>query len=379
MILLQIMEFIKNYKRIIPVSIICSLVAIMISLIYGMLANEKNRISPFEELKNEQGFVIFGEEIESLASDANEILNTVNKYEVLFDENYISVLVVDDWTRPWKPRLSEGSFVYTKNNTNIIPIIVGNDYESKYKLGDRLIGHNINGEELAFEVTGKVALGASVLAPCEEYKFDKFDYRMAYSSYDELYFMCMNRPILRDSEYLMEEGLRIAIVDDISEKEYALLYNEVRRKTGGSCIEISDFIGNTNAVYREKMITYIPIVVMGVIVSLICCFSAMFINYRYGIKHYAIYYMVGCNPRQLLKLVLSSGIGIEILSIIFVGGALIVSKNLHMFDKYLIYISKETYLVMGAFYLLFLFFLVIVSMVSLKSLSPREMLLKTKR
>ena len=109
MILLQMMEFIKNWKRIIPVSIITSLAAISIAIIYGMLANEKNRMRPFEGLKNEQGFVVYGEESEKLAPQASKNLQTINECELLVEENYISLLVVDRWVESWKPRLSEGN------------------------------------------------------------------------------------------------------------------------------------------------------------------------------------------------------------------------------------------------------------------------------
>ncbi|MGN0435370.1 MAG: hypothetical protein ACI4D8_01930 [Wujia sp.] len=375
MIMLSINEFLRNWKRILTISLLISIMAVIVTAVNGSFSYEKNLMASFEQFDGKKGYYVYGG-VSGLNIDESRYDIYSFSSGLIYDGGYeIPVYAQPAWC-DFSPRISEGSYQIGKTKDGMYPVLVGGNYSERYPVGSIIDA----GNDTKFIVTGVIVKNSSIMGADTLYQFDKIDYRMFYNSSSANVFLLGDERLLAHSGIgLVPDGQNSIVVAkrNVSDKELLKEFQRIQQLTMGTCLRLTDFISASENVYMQKIMTYIPLVIVGLVAVIICCYASTYVSFLYSLKHYSIFYLVGGKEWQRLLICLGNGLGIILASIAETAAVFWYIHYAEIGSDYMFQIDGTVIRLLGIFYLAFLVMMSLITWISMSGMSPKEQLIRT--
>jgi hypothetical protein len=336
MLRLTIFEYFREIKNVF-ISIFIAVLCLLITILYSFLNYENGKLQPFEELSEKKGFVTYlsteqNEEYENylFERDISEYPGIETEYisytaYLKLGEKSLKTYVYDEliWNN-WKGRLKDGRwFKKSDTKSDTIPVIIGGD-TTGYNVGD-IYSIDFNGTKV--EIIGLMQDSTEVF-DMESYSFEKFNYSGFYkapnTSEGAAYAICQYEVLENTEVYFADAGnWAIYIYDDsLSDEECDKLNADLNFSCGGCGKDLDTFIKESKMVANRKIYTYIPTILVSILIMIAAIYCLSFVKVQNSEKIYSVYYLNGASKPKIYLIVIGYVLITTLFSAIFyiIGG-----------------------------------------------------------
>jgi hypothetical protein len=391
MVALTVSEFWRNAKRNIPLVILISGMAMVLVMIFSIIRHQYALYRPFSIFQGQQGYYYMagGEEI-----DWKSVDKTAEVYDCYLTSVYASqqmntsylMVASPEWIwGSWKPRLQSGSWftdidAQELQNTDIIPVIIGGSKAENYPTGSLITCYSDQQETIQLYVIGMLVENTSVAGSNAYYHAGKVNYQMYYDiPYEELFFIAQQETLTQNGIEVNAVGNRLVTLKSMDSEQEQQLWEQLQKCTNGVCISLEEFNSANRTLLLQELVTYVPLLVTGLILIAVCTCAAIYVNQSRGERHYSIFYLVGADSKKRFVICMGNSLGIVLLSIVLcvcIFGGFQISG-----------IIRRTYLkldgavtgILAVYYLGYVILTGLMSLASMKGISPKEALIRKGR
>lgn len=313
-------EAIKNFFICLFVAAICLLTTVT----YSFLNYEYSKYKLFKSFVNKDGYMTYT--TRSLDNELEDIekIYSINYATLYTNGNMVKTYVYDrDIWGNWSARLKEGRW-FSKDDTksNTLNIIIGGNTNG-YKKGDEF---TISGTNYSAKIIGILQADADIFC-MSEYNASQFNYssffQQPYIENDGMYAICQQE-VAEQKGLSVWNDLYYAYVykDGISEEQSVKNHSTIFKNemTGDS---LENFMNKSKVVYRQKILSYLPTVVVVVLMVLISIYCISYIKIQKSNRVYSIYYLSGSSEKSLYTIV----VGYTFMMILVSAGLYILLGN----------------------------------------------------
>jgi hypothetical protein len=359
-----------------------TVMAVILLIAGSLILREWNMYEPYAQFSGKQGFVVWyeGDVRSALENNAAEVYST---YRTLFYNDLSDSCVYPDWVvEHWKPRLKSGRWLQGDSTEN--EIVIGGNTGS-LKTGDLLTKNcsTPDGEsiEVVFRVVGILADGTKLLNGSDSLNSDQKGYSSCYRAITDtdLYvLMTKNTADRLGLEQIEAMAHVVTFPNRMEEEAFEALYNELGRTTDAWLYDLEEFSADSVALLQNQILTYVPVLLFGIVLALTGVYAAAHINLKMGMKHHTIFMLVGATPFQRLRILLTEVFVNTLLSVMLFGFFCLLLDMSGLKGQLVIEYSWE----LGAAEAIYYLFNVLVSILfyihAWKNISPKEALLQQK-
>lgn len=387
MFALTVSEFWRNAKRNIPLVILISGMAMVLVMIFSIIRYQYEMYYPFAGLQGQEGFFYMGdgEDIDWASEDETAQLYQYYLTQVYASEqlntSYLMVASPEWIWSAWEPRLESGRWFSDADaqpaDADAIPVVVGGSNAADFPAGSVIACYSDSQEALRLYVIGTLMENTNVLGSSSYYHAGKVNYQMYYSiPYEELFFIAQQELLEQKGVECLAAANTLVVLENPDSEREQELWDMLQRSTGGVCITLTEFNEANRSLLLQEVITYLPLLVTGLILILVCTYAVIYVNQSRGEKHHSVFYLVGADGKRRFLICMGNSLGIVLLSMLL---CICVLNWLRLMG-----VAKQTFLkldgisaaILAVFYLCYIVLTGLASLASLKGMSPKEALIR---
>lgn len=330
---LTLFEFFRNTIKNMLIALFLAILCLMITVMYSMASYEYGKFAPFKNLDINGYFLgmtmIFdtSDEDEYLSSikvenykDVEEVYS-VSAGSLFVDDSGVTAYSYDRWIwENWRARLKSGRwFTESGIDSEELEIVLGGD-TSQYSVGSKMTMLGKDGN-IVLRVIGILQDDTEIM------------YKDGYNYYETNYEGMYTVPevgegqifAIMQSEAAEKRGISLynpcewviwKYSDKLSDEEADALTREINIKVSGMGKTYSDFVDESAVIARQKVMTYLPTIIISILLVLTALYCIAYVNVQNGSRYYSIYYLVGASKRQCNIIAISYMITTIVLSVI---------------------------------------------------------------
>lgn len=385
-------DFLRHIKRNLVTAFVMALICLLTASLYSLLSYEYGRYRPFAKLDTNNGFWLGDvKQVVSPYASQDEALEKLSKYE-WFDrlyQGYISSVTLDyrsylayvyeEWVwENWQGRLQSGSwFDAYEEGSEVIPVILCGSSVG-HQPGDIVTAQLADGE-CKLLIQGILQNGTEVIYK-DNYSWAEEDYDHMYMVPDEdQKFLIMQKEAADDHGiHTMAAGEWGFVGYDrtLTEEETTKLNQELTVMVRGGGTPHKVFLSVSGSLLLDKLFVYIPIMAVGLVLTLVALFAIAFVNVEKGARYYSIYYLVGARKRSCFLVACGNILGSVAVSAVFyaLGRRLLIWYTRK--ENILYSTMPGANVLAAALYLLFALFLAVCMYFAMRKVSPLKLLKK---
>lgn len=380
MFFLSVSEYIKNIKLNLLVAFLLSVLATAIVFVSSIIGFEWNRYSPFSRLNGKEGvFYSTDNDYSSECIDEKYYTYFSNLYLASGndDSRSISVICLPEWmSKNYESRLDYGEWISGNSSDDYLEIVIGGERAHKnYKVG-QIITCNIDNEKsVKCKIIGIVPARSSIISASNFYSSGKINYSMYFDIlYDDLYIVT-DYNAAKKHNLLVYTGLKkIITFKSEYEDEAKELYDTILENSEGTAVNLTVWNDNCREFFMLSIRTYMPIVVVVIVLVLICSYASVYVVQAYSARHMAIYYLVGANEKHRFDICMGNGVGIVLFSVLLDVFVFEIIYILGLDKSGIFEIKLNTIGLLITLYIIYLLLIGLMFKRSVKNKSPKDYL-----
>lgn len=383
---LALYDFLRHMKRNLFVAGLLAALCLLLTSLYSLLRYDYDRYKPFEELNIKNGFWIGNDPAlppDSFVKELTEWQGIAHCYTVYqsgmtVSGKYVKLYVYEDWSwKNWRGRLREGSwFDKSDLESDIIPIVVGGS-KHPFTVGEQQLC-SINGKSGVCKIKGIMQNGTEIMFN-NSYSMDDIAYDGCYIvPEDEVYGLIQKEVADANGfySYSTNAWTFVEYEEGLSAEEVEKLNREINSAIVSAGYTYHIFLEKSKELMMERMFSYFPFMITGVLLVFSALFVAAFINVKKGSKYYKVYYLVGGSKQKCFWIACGNVLGTVAVSELFY---VLLRMLLQMFTRrnnILFSLTTGADLLAAGLYLLFALFMGLCMYFAMKKNSPLELLRK---
>ena len=342
---LMVCEFIEQLKNNLITTVLMSVVSVILVVFVSVYSFQYNKYKPFKNLNFEKGFFVthngnLDAELDKI-DGIDKIYGLYKDQGMVSEENAnFSIIGYEKWIWENKPgHLIQGDWFsqetinrYQKQNK--IPVVLGGETDD-YKVGDCMnlylcsnyFDEEVENVQLSFYVTGILSKDAGVIGDNGRYNVSNTTYEAFYDTADEMspgidgkigtvLFVPIEAVLAQGIDLRLASKFFIKYNDLLNDEEIAKLNGELYAITDGTGVTMSDFRQWSEDKLKNTLMTYVPFLVIGLVIIMLSVYSLANISVTRQTKHMGIFTLVGASRLHNFFMLFSNAIGTIIISVI---------------------------------------------------------------
>jgi hypothetical protein len=230
-------------------------------------------------------------------------------------------------------------------------------------------------------VVGILADGTKLLNGSDSLNSDQKGYSSCYRAITDtdLYvLMTKNTADRLGLEQIEAMAHVVTFPNRMEEEAFEALYNELGRTTDAWLYDLEEFSADSVALLQNQILTYVPVLLFGIVLALTGVYAAAHINLKMGMKHHTIFMLVGATPFQRLRILLTEVFVNTLLSVMLFGFFCLLLDMSGLKGQLVIEYSWELGVAEAIYYLFNVLVSILFYIHAWKNISPKEALLQQK-
>jgi len=383
MIGLAISEFIRNIRRNAILILLLTFMGGIVLFVSSVIIREYQRYAPFSAFEGKEGFFYAGGEYTSSAVTTYST-SYVNVYDIEGitgdDTATLCISALPKWVwKKWKPRLENGLWLDEIGEYENIPVVAGGTAAAALtQIGD-VIKVKAGTKEIRLLVVGILVARTEVFGTANTYKKSNANYDEYFSvNYDPLFFVTKDECLQKAGVSLGTDLKKITLYNEGKKEEAEELKKKIDLLEGNTIIDLKEFNDNSRLQISKKIRTYLPLVICAMLLICICSYAAVYIAQARSLKHHGIFYLLGADLKKRFFISMGNGMGVTLFSALLLVIGVNLVKVIGLDRKIIFTVNEYTIYFVIALYILYFIMLCFMVLLSMRKLSPKEVIRNTK-